>query len=754
VAISDEARAKHHEAQRNNSYKRYEGLTYWTPNINIFRDPRWGRGQETYGEDPYLTARMGVSFVKGLQGNDPEYLKLVATPKHFAVHSGPEPERHFFDAAVNQRDLYDTYLPAFEACIKEAHAYSVMGAYNRTNGEPCCASPLLLTEILRNDWGFEGYVVSDCNAIRDVHDYHNFTDSKEEAAAVSVLAGCDLNCGSRYAYLEGAVEQGFITEEQIDVSLKRLFTARFKLGMFDSPENVPYANIPMSVVSSEKHRNLALQTARESMVLLKNANKTLPLKKDLRSIAVVGPNANNLEVLLGNYNGFPLKYSTPLEGIRNKVSKATKVHFETGCELIDTANAASLVPAEVLSYRGKQGLKASYFNNTDFSGKAVESRVEPGLNTNWNSNPVDGLNLNEFSVKYTGSLEVEASGEYQIGLQASGGFQLSINGTLLIDNFNEPKRRLLLQNIYLEKGKKYAINIDFKHQGVPSKLKLMWKTPGKSSFEKAVELAGKSDVVVFVGGISPGVEGEQMHVDWDGFDGGDKTNIQLPAVQKKLIKELHATGTPVVLVLLNGSALAINWEDENLPAILEAWYPGEQGGTAIADILFGDYNPSGRLPVTFYKSEKDLPQFVNYAMKGRTYRYFTGEPLYPFGYGLSYTDFEYRDIVVSKNKMTATDSLEVRVKISNLGEFKGDEVVQMYITDVESDEVRPLKSLRGIQRISLEPGESTELTFSVKPEDLAFFDIEQDKKVVEPGVFEVGVGPSSNKLIKQRFEIQ
>jgi len=538
------------------------------------------------------------------------------------------------------------------------------------------------------------------------------------------------------------------------VSLKRLFTARFKLGMFDSPENVPYANIPMSVVSSEKHRNLALQTARESMVLLKNANKTLPLKKDLRSIAVVGPNANNLEVLLGNYNGFPLKYSTPLEGIRNKVSKATKVHFETGCELIDTANAASLVPAEVLSYRGKQGLKASYFNNTDFSGKAVESRVEPGLNTNWNSNPVDGLNLNEFSVKYTGSLEVEASGEYQIGLQASGGFQLSINGTLLIDNFNEPKRRLLLQNIYLEKGKKYAINIDFKHQGVPSKLKLMWKTPGKSSFEKAVELAGKSDVVVFVGGISPGVEGEQMHVDWDGFDGGDKTNIQLPAVQKKLIKELHATGTPVVLVLLNGSALAINWEDENLPAILEAWYPGEQGGTAIADILFGDYNPSGRLPVTFYKSEKDLPQFVNYAMKGRTYRYFTGEPLYPFGYGLSYTDFEYRDIVVSKNKMTATDSLEVRVKISNLGEFKGDEVVQMYITDVESDEVRPLKSLRGIQRISLESGESTELTFSVKPEDLAFFDIEQDKKVVEPGVFEVGVGPSSNKLIKQRFEIQ
>ncbi|WP_297089352.1 glycoside hydrolase family 3 C-terminal domain-containing protein [uncultured Draconibacterium sp.] len=754
VVISDEARAKHHEAQRNNSYKRYEGLTYWTPNVNIFRDPRWGRGQETYGEDPYLTARMGVAFVKGLQGDDPEYLKLVATPKHFAVHSGPEPERHFFDAAVNERDFYDTYLPAFEACIKEANAYSVMGAYNRTNGVPCCASPYLLTEILRNDWGFEGYVVSDCNAIRDVHDYHNFTDSEEEAAAVSVLAGCDLNCGYRYAYLEGAVEQGFITEDEIDVSLKRLFVARFKLGMFDSPENVPYAKIPMSVVSSEKHRKLALETARKSMVLLKNENETLPLKKDIKSIAVIGPNANNLEVLLGNYNGFPAKYSTPLEGIKSKVSKDTKVYFETGCELIDTASSASLIPAGFLSFNGKQGLQASYFNNLDFSGKALETRVEKGVNTNWNANPVKGLNLSEFAVKYDGTIKVAVSGEYELGVHASGGFQFSVDGKVVIDNFEAPKRRLLLQSVYLEKGKEYAINIEYKHKGVPSKLKLMWKTPGKSSYEKAIEIADKSDVVVFVGGISPGVEGEQMRVDWDGFDGGDKTNIQLPTVQKELIKKLHATGKPVILVLLNGSALAINWENENLPAILEAWYPGELGGTAIADILFGDYNPSGRLPVTFYKSEKDLPQFVNYAMKGRTYRYFKGEALYPFGYGLSFTNFEYKNITLSKEKMAANDSLQVTVEVSNNGDYKGDEVVQLYVSDVESDEVRPLKSLRGIKRISLEPGKSTMVTFSVKSEDLAFFDIQHDKKVVEPGVFEIGVGPSSAKLTKRSFEIK
>ncbi len=742
-AISDEARAKHHEALRNDQRNRYQGLTYWTPNINIFRDPRWGRGQETYGEDPYLTARMGVSFVKGLQGDDPEYLKLVATPKHFAVHSGPEPERHFFDAAVNERDFYDTYLPAFEACIKEANAWSVMGAYNRTNCEPCCASPRLLTDILRNDWGFQGYVVSDCNAIRDVHDYHNFTDSKEEAAAVSVLAGCDLNCGFRYSYLEGAVEQGLITEEEIDVSLKRLFIARFKLGMFDAPDEVPYADIPMSVVSSEKHRTLALETTRKSMVLLKNEQETLPLSKKVKSIAVVGPNANNLEVLLGNYNGFPLRYMTPLQGVSTKVSAQTQVYYEAGCELIDTTSAFSLIPASNLTYQGKAGLMAQYFNNPDLSGQPILGRLEKGINSNWQANPVKGLTMDAFSARWEGQITVEVSGTYELGLQASGGFQLMVDNKMLIDNLENPKQKSLTRELFLKKGNAYNIRVDFKHQGVPSKLQLIWRTPNKSSWDRALEIAQKSEVVLFVGGISPGVEGEQMRVPYPGFDGGDKTDIELPAVQKKLIKALHATGKPVVLVLLNGSALAVNWENDNLPAILEAWYPGERGGEAIADVLFGDYNPSGRLPVTFYKSVKDLAPFVNYSMKGRTYRYFEGETLYPFGFGLSYSTFEYANIQLSEGQIAAADSVVVSVEVTNAGPHPGEEVVQLYVKDVESSVVRPLKSLRGIRRIALNPGESKEVSFMVKPEDLSFFNTQTRKNVVEPGVFEIGIGRSS-----------
>ena len=754
VAISDEARAKHHEALRNNSFKRYEGLTYWSPNINIFRDPRWGRGQETYGEDPYLTARMGVNFIKGLQGDDPKYLKLVATPKHFAVHSGPEPERHFFDAAVNDRDFYDTYLPAFEAAIKEANAYSVMGAYNRTNGEPCCASPLLLTEILRNEWGFNGYIVSDCGAIRDVHDYHNFTDSKEEAAAVSVLAGCDLNCGSRYAYLEGAVEQGFISEEEIDVSLKRIFMARFKLGMFDSPENVPYAQIPMDVVGSDKHRSLSLETAQKSIVLLKNQDNALPLKKDIRSIAVVGPNANELEVLLGNYNGFPENFITPLQGIRNKVSANTKVYFETGCNLINDEPAFTLVPAEYLSYEKQSGLLAAYFNTGDLSGDPVETRIEKEINSNWNTTPVEGLMADgAFSTRHTGILKVDVSGEYTLSLVAGNSSRLSIDDEVFIDNWDNPKRKRQTASIFLKKNKKYRIEIECAHINYPTKLQLEWIKPEDRSYERAVEIAQKSEAVIFVGGISAAVEGEQMWGTHVGFERGDKINLQLPDRQKQLIKDLHATGKPVVLVLLNGSALAVNWEDENLAAIVEAWYPGELAGTAIADVLFGDCNPSGRLPVTFYKSVKDLPQFVNYAMKGRTYRYFDGEVLYPFGYGLSYTTFHYDHLKVSKSQIVATDSVEVTVTVANTGDVAGDEVVQLYVADKESSVVRPLKSLRGIQRIHLEPAASKEVKFFVGADDLSFFDVEQKLMVVEPGFFEIGVGPSSSDLIKTGIEV-
>lgn len=747
VVISDEARAKHHEAQRNKSYKRYEGLTYWTPNVNIFRDPRWGRGQETYGEDPYLTSRMGVSFVKGLQGDDEKYLKLVATPKHFAVHSGPEPERHFFDAITTERDLYDTYLPAFEATVKEGKAYSVMAAYNRYMGKPCCASHQLLDDILRKDWGFDGFVVSDCNAIRDIHDYHNYVDSKEEAAAVAVLAGTDLNCGSRYEYLKGAVKAGLITEDEIDVSLKRIFKARFKLGMFDPTEMVPYASIPMDVVSSEKHRALALETAQKSIVLLKNENQTLPLKKNLKSIAVVGPNANDLEVLLGNYNGFPSQYFTPLDGIKNKVSENTTVYYEAGTQLISKEPTMSLVPSEVLSFDGKKGLQAKYYNNHEFTGTPVATRIEEVINSNWNLNPVEGLNEAKFAIKYTGNIKVDVSGTYKLGLQSHHkGYTLAIDGKVIVDNTNKPKRRVIDESIQLEKGKTYKVDIKYYHEGYPAKLKFMWASPEKTSFEKAIDLAKKSEVVVFVGGISPGVEGEQMPVNSKGFDGGDKTNIDLPEVQTELLKALHETGTPVVLVLLNGSALAINWENDNLPAIVEAWYPGELGGTAIADVLFGDYNPSGRLPVTFYTSHKELSPFVNYSMKGRTYRYYEGEALYPFGFGLSYTKFNYEKLKLDKNQIKTTEVTKVSVKVKNVGDLQGEEVVQLYIKDLKSSVKRPLKSLRGIKRITLKPGKSTTVTFNITPEDLQFFDTELHKYVVEPGEFEIGIGPASNNF--------
>ncbi|WP_406683790.1 glycoside hydrolase family 3 C-terminal domain-containing protein [Seonamhaeicola sp. MEBiC1930] len=754
TVISDEARAKHHEAKRNDSFKRYEGLTYWTPNINIFRDPRWGRGQETYGEDPYLTSRIGVEFVKGMQGDDPNYLKLVATPKHFAVHSGPEPERHFFDAITTERDLYDTYLPAFEATVKEGKAYSIMGAYNRYMGKPCCASELLLDKILRKDWGFEGFVVSDCNAIRDIHDYHNYVDSKEEAAAVSVLAGTDLNCGKRYEYLVSAVKAGWISEEEVDVSLKRIFKARFKLGMFDPDEVVPYTSIPMDVVSSDKHRKLALETAQKSMVLLKNENNTLPLKKDLKSITVVGPNANELEVLLGNYNGFPSIYFTPLDGIKSKVSKDTEIFFEAGTELITEDSKMSLIPAEYLSFDGQKGLKATYYNNHDFTGTPVATRIEEVVNSNWNLSPVDGLDEANFGVEYTGQIKVDVSGEYDLGLQSHHRvFTLAINGKVIADNSNRPKRKVIRGSMYLEAGKAYDVKIQYFHTGYPAKLKFMWSSKDKTSFDRAVEFAKKSEVVVFVGGISAGVEGEHMPVNSKGFDGGDKVNIDLPEVQTKLLKALHETGTPVVLVLLNGSALAVNWENDNLPAIVEAWYPGEMGGTAIADVLFGDYNPSGRLPVTFYTSHKELSPFVNYSMKGRTYRYYEGKPLYAFGHGLSYTNFEYSKLKLSEENISTTGSTKVSVKVKNTGDVIGDEVVQLYITDVESSVKRPLKELKGIERITLKSGKSTTVTFEITPEDLSFFDTELRKKVVEPGIFEIGIGSSSDQFETVKLEV-
>ena len=617
---STEARAKYHEFVRNNDRARYHGLTFWSPNINIFRDPRWGRGQETYGEDPVLTSKMGTAFVKGLQGDHPKYLKVVATPKHYAVHSGPEPNRHIFDAVTDKRVLWDTYLPAFEATISEGKAYSIMGAYNRYLGEACCAHDLLLGEILRDKWGFEGYVVSDCGAIRDIYAYHKLVDTPEEASALAVKKGCDLNCGRTYESLLKAVEQGLITEEEIDVTVKRLFRARFKLGMFDPPDMVPYAQIPFEKNDCPEHSDLAVLVAQESIVLLKNENNFLPIKNKLKQIAVIGPNADNLDVLLGNYNGTPSHPVTALAGIINSVGESTNVKYAPGCGLV--------------------------------------------------------------------------------------------GNDMVIDTI-----------------------------------------PGYDAFAEAVDLAKSSDVVIFCGGISPRLEGEEMQVPFEGFAGGDRTDIKLPAVQEKLIKSLHATGTPVVMVNFSGSAVALNWENENLPAIIQAWYPGQAGGTALADVIFGKYNPGGRLPVTFYKSVEDLPPFDDYSMKNHTYRYFEGEPLYPFGYGLSYTTFEYGTPVLSDNSIDKSGSVEVGVEVKNTGDIGGSEVVQLYIKDIESIYPVAKKALRDFTKIYLEPGESRIVSFILESCDFRVID-DDGNRFVEPGKFDIMVGGNSVDLKKTTLTLE
>src|SRR5215813_9633421 len=663
TVISDEARAKYNEAQRRGNRNRFYGLTFWSPNINIFRDPRWGRGQETYGEDPYLTGRLGVAFVKGLQGDDPRYLKVVSTPKHYAVHSGPEPERHRFDAAAAERELRETYLPAFQATITEAHAASIMCAYNRTNGEPCCANTHLLDDILRGEWGFQGYVVSDCGAIDDIYRRHQFRKTVEEASALAVKRGTDLECGDSYKALVSAVKQGLIAEAEIDRAVKRLFEARFRLGMFDPPDMVPFAKIPFTANDSEEHRQLALQAARESIVLLKNDNNTLPLRKDLRSIAVIGPNANDVQVLLGNYNGQPSRATTPLAGIRAHVSASTRVLNAVGTTLTEV----SVIPVPGTALRGpngESGLRADYFANRNLEGTPTLRRVDETVNFDWGmSNPAPGLPADDFSVRWTGKLTAPVSGKYRFGAIADDGARIYLDGKLIAEDWTEHAPTTITAEVNLEAGKTYDVKMEYYESKIGAVAKLVWQVPGVNSgspYAEAVKVAQEADVSILVLGISSQLEGEEMTVREPGFLGGDRTDISLPARQQALLESVMATRKPVVLVLLSGSALAVNWANAHVPAIVQAWYPGEEGGAAIADVLFGDYNPAGRLPVTFYKSVDQLPPFETYAMDGRTYRFFKGEPLYPFGHGLSYTRFKYSDLNISSlsEKVTVSATVE------------------------------------------------------------------------------------------------
>ena len=709
TVISEEARAKYHEAQRRGNRNRFYGLTFWSPNINIFRDPRWGRGQETYGEDPYLTSRLGVAFVKGLQGDDPKYLKVVSTPKHYAVHSGPEPERHRFDAAAIERDLRETYLPAFRATVTEAGARSVMCAYNRVNGEPACASTHLLGDVLRDEWGFGGYVVSDCGAIDDIYQRHHFVKTAEEASSLAVKRGTDLECGNTYKSLVSAVKQGLITEAEIDRSVKRLFEARFRLGMFDPPQMVPYAKIPFSANDSEEHRQLALEAARESIVLLKNDNNALPLRKDLKSIAVIGPSADDVRVLLGNYNGEPSRATTPLAGIRSRVASQTKVFHALGTTLTEVS--AVPVPSSALrGPEGERGLRAEFFANKNLEGPPLVSRIDETVNFDWGmSNPAQGISADDFSARWTGKLVPTVSGKYRFGAIADDGVRIYLDGNLIAQDWTDHAPATITGEVTLQAGKSYDIKMEYYESKIGAVAKLVWQPPVSNPeppYAEAVRVAKEADTVVLVLGLSSQLEGEEMNIREAGFLGGDRTDITLPKRQQGLLEAVAATRKPIVVVLLSGSALAVNWANEHVAAIVQAWYPGEEGGAAIADVLFGDYNPAGRLPVTFYKSVDELPAFTNYAMDGRTYRFFKGQPLYPFGHGLSYTRFTYSSFAVSSARVSISDPVKVSATVENAGDREGDEVVQLYVTNLKASVRVPIRSLAGVERIHLKPGEA------------------------------------------------
>jgi beta-glucosidase len=745
TAIADEARAKHSNFIKKDKRFIYQGLTLWSPNINIFRDPRWGRGQETYGEDPYLTGKLAVQFIHGLQGDDTTYFKTIATAKHFAVHSGPEATRHSFNSTTEENDLRDTYLPQFEMAIREGKPYSVMCAYNRYNGEPCCGSSRLLQDVLRTEWGFKGYIVSDCDAIVDIYKFHKVVPTPEEAAALAVKAGTDLECGNVYLNLKAAIDKKLITEEEINVAVKRLFVARFKLGMFDPPEKVKYAQIPYSVVDSKEHKALALDAARKSIVLLKNKDAILPLKKDIGTVAVIGPNADQWLMLLGNYNGVPSDPMTPLRGIQEKIGKTSKVLFAQGSELAEGMPMYYTIPASNLFSEGDQpGIKASYFANKELSGEPLFTSVDKILDANWyDKAPRQDMDDDSFSVRWTGEIRPDISGIYQIGFISTCNTKLFVDDSLVAktiyhtrDEYGDPRLRKSVP-MKLEAGKKYRVKVEAIESYADAQVQLVWAAPKPDLKKKALDIARQADVVIMCMGITPRMEGEEMDVKIDGFNSGDRTRLDLPELQQQLIKEIQALGKPVVLVLLNGSALAINWENKNVNAIIEAWYPGQAAGQAIADVLFGDYNPGGRLPVTFYKSVNDLPSFDQYTLTSQTYRYFKGQPLYPFGYGLSYTTFAYSDLKVNKEYKTG-DSVRVSATITNSGKVAGDEVAQLYLSNQDKTHSRAIHSLKGFKRIHLEPGQSVAVDFVLQPNDFSILNDNMEKQIL-PGTFEVFV---------------
>jgi beta-glucosidase len=758
TAISDEFRAKYHEAKRaGQENSKFLSLSVWTPNVNIFRDPRWGRGQETYGEDPYLTSRIGIAVVNGLQGpSGSKYKKLLACAKHFAVHSGPEWSRHTLNINnVNQRDLWETYLPAFKALVQQADVREVMCAYQRLNDEPCCGNTRLLQKILRDDWGFKYLVVSDCGAITDFYNTHKVSSDKIHAAAKGVLAGTDVECGWDYEYakLPQSVEQGLINEDEINQHLKNVLVGRFDLGEMDDDSLVFWSNIPMSVVDSKQHQELALKMAQESMVLLQNNHNILPLKKSIKKVAVIGPNANNGPMLLGNYNGFPSKTVTVLDGIKTKLS-AKKIFYDKGCDIIEDVITQSLL--EICSIEGKKGVKATYWNNLEFKGEPVttEQAINPIQLTTAGQNQFGrGVNLKGFTGKYETVYRANESEEIVIRLEFVGKCDVMVNNdTLFTKELWQAGPIRLPFNV--QQGKDYQIKVSYAavYDWTDASFKLNIGRELPVDFNDLLRKIDGINEVIFVGGISPKLEGEEMPIEFHGFKGGDRTNIELPESQRRCLQALKDAGKKIIFVNCSGSAIALTPETENCEAILQAWYGGQSGGQAVADILFGDYNPSGKLPVTFYKNSENLGDFEDYSMKGRTYR-FTNDALFPFGFGLSYTNFKFGDAQLNKTVFRTDENIQLSIPVKNIGKLDGTEVVQVYVRKV-NDVEGPLKTLRGYQRIEIQSGKTEQVQIELQPSAFEFYDWNTRKLKVTPGEYEVLYGNSSDESDLKTLKIK
>lgn len=731
--------------------EKFHSLSVWTPNVNIFRDPRWGRGQETYGEDPYLTSVMGVQVVKGLQGpEDAKYRKLWACAKHYAVHSGPEYTRHTANLTdVSPRDMWETYMPAFKTLVQDAKVREVMCAYQRLDDDPCCGSQRLLQQILRDEWGFEYLVVSDCGAVSDFYESHKSSSDATHASAKATIAGTDVECGYGYAYrsIPEAVRRGFMTEAEVDKHVIRLLEGRFDLGEMDDPSLVEWSKIPYSAMSTKASANLSLDMARQTIVLLKNSGSVLPLKKNAEKIAVIGPNADNTPMMWGNYNGQPNHTITILDGIK---AKQKKLFYTPGCDLTYDKVLESLLGSQC-AFEGKKGMKGTFWNNRTMEGKPVTTQyyTQPlAVTTFGMHNFAPGVQLEDFSAKYETVFTPAEAGEYVVNVDGCGQFELYLDGKR---QFHHRIWRTTPNHIVInaEKGKSYNIEVRFSH--VPTynaNLAINIAKEYPIDYQAIINQLKGINKVIFVGGISPALEGEEMPVDIDGFKGGDRTHIELPKVQRDFLKALKDAGKTIIFVNCSGSCIALEPETKTCDAIVQAWYPGQEGGTAVADVLFGDYNPSGKLPVTFYKNSNQLPDYEDYSMKGRTYRYFT-DALFPFGYGLSYTNFEIKN---EKLEMSHNGNGKLTVDVTNTGKRDGAEIVQLYIRDLQDAE-GPLKTLRGFERINVKAGQTATATIQLNRQSFEFWDSASNTMRVKPGKYEILVGTSSNDSNMKKLTI-